>query len=205
MLAAGKLPEINRLVERLQADGLIIHVNPLQEWFQPEGDRLRKAPIDTVKEVLEQVPYPIIVKEVGQGIGIKSLKTLLELPLLAVEFAAFGGTNFAKLELMRSSDAQKELFEPLSKVGEVAGDMTDFVNRIAAEGNVKTKSLIISGGIETFLDGYYLIRKSSMPAIYGQASAFLKHARGEYSDLQSWVRSQIKGLEMAYAYLHIRE
>jgi isopentenyl-diphosphate delta-isomerase len=66
------------------------------------------------------------------------------------------------------------------------------------------KNLIISGGIQDFLDGYYLIKKSTIPAVYGQASGFLKHARGDYKDLQTFVAAQIHGLELATSFLHLR-
>jgi len=204
-LEKKELAKINRLIERLTADGLIIHVNPLQEWFQPEGDRLKRAPIDCISELIHKVDYPVIVKEVGQGMGYASLKALLELPLQAVEFAAFGGTNFAKLELMRSPETKRQLFEPLSKVGHDAFQMTDLINQVVEEGNVNTKQLIISGGIKTFLDGYYLIQKAKMPAIYGQASGFLKHAREDYEQLHEYVSYQVKGLQLAYSYLRINQ
>ena len=63
------------------------------------------------------------------------------------------------------------------------------------------KELIISGGIKNFLDGYYLVRKSSLPAIYGMASTFLKYAREDYAQLKRVCAFPGKGLEMAYAYL----
>ena len=195
---------INHLIEKLRADGLVIHVNPLQEWFQPEGDRLKKSPLETIITILEKVKYPLIVKEVGQGMGYHSLRALLELPLEAVEFAAFGGTNFAKLELMRSTGPVTELFEPLTRVGHDAFDMVDLVNLIASEGKVKCKSLIISGGIKNYLDGYYLTQKSVLPSIYGQASGFLKYARESYEELREYVEFQVKGLELAYTYLRLR-
>lgn len=205
LLDSQQTGKIDRLVDRLQADGLIIHVNPLQEWFQPEGDRLKRSPYDTVKGLLDKVSYPLIVKEVGQGMGYQSLKALLELPLLAVEFGAFGGTNFARLELMRHPGTNTSLFEPLTRVGHDATQMTMMANRIKEEGQVRTKHLVISGGIKTFLDGYYLTGKSAMPAVYGQASGFLKYARESYDQLREYVTQQVKGLEMAYAYLKIRE
>jgi len=204
MLRKGDLSPVHRLISRLRADGLIIHVNPMQEWFQPEGDKLYHPPLETISRLLYETDYPVIVKEVGQGMGPDSLRALLALPLLAVEFAAFGGTNFAQLELMRRPHHQKELFEPLVHIGVDAYEMNQLVNQIVEEGEVKTSSVIISGGIENYLDGYYLIQRSRLPAIYGQASAFLKHAQGDYDELQSWVASQIKGLEMAYAYLKVR-
>ena len=53
-------------------------------------------------------------------------------------------------------------------------------------------------------DGYYLVKRSSLPAVYGMASGFLKHARKDYESLQEFVRTQVRGLEMAYAYLSLR-
>lgn len=206
-----ELVELNRidkaadLVKRLRADGLIIHVNPMQEWFQPEGDILAKAPLETVSRFLDRFPHPVIVKEVGQGMGPESLRQLFQLPLQAIEFGAFGGTNFARLELLRDEKGSEAMYEPLSRIGEDAFDMIGYVNDLVADGSAVCREVIISGGIRDFLDGYYLIRKSKLPALYGMASTFLKHARGEYEDLREFVHSQIKGLEMAYTYLTLRE
>ncbi len=196
----------NDLVKRLRADGLIIHVNPLQEWFQPEGDRLQHAPLHTIQKFLEKAEFPVIVKEVGQGMGPQSLLQLMKLPLAAVEFASFGGTNFARMEMKRNPDTDAaSLFSPLTTVGVDAGDMLDAVNSlIGSEKDILCKEVIISGGIKSFLDGFYYVRKSKLPAVYGQASSFLKFAREDYSSLQQYIKNQIKGLEMAYAYLQIR-
>lgn len=193
------------LVERLRADGLIIHVNPMQEWFQPEGDILSSPPLDTIRRFLHAFPYPLIVKEVGQGMGPESLRELLKLPLQAIEFAAFGGTNFARVELLRDESSNQHLFKPLSMTGEDAGSMVDYLNEITAEIKPACGEVIISGGIRDFLDGYYLVKKSALPAIYGMASSFLKYAREDYNHLRDFVFAQVKGLEMAYSYLTLRE
>ena len=203
----NQVEPIKELVKRLRADGLIIHVNPIQEWFQPEGDKLEKPPVETITRLLEKVDFKVIVKEVGQGMGPASLRLLLKLPLAAIEFAAYGGTNFAKVELMRSDSVSRQLFEPFAAIGEDAYSMTDYINRIVEEESDKIlcKEIIISGGIRHFLDGYYLIRKSKLPAIYGQASAFLKYANSSYEELRKYIQLQIKGLQFAYAFLNIRE
>merc|ERR1712046_179264 len=53
------------LLDKLKADGLIIHVNPFQEWLQPEGDKFLYPPIDTIKRIIDLFPsLKIIVKEV---------------------------------------------------------------------------------------------------------------------------------------------
>jgi len=198
--------KINRMIADLEADGIIIHVNPLQEILQPEGDRLRYQPIDTITEFLNHIDYPVIVKEVGQGMGPESLSRLAALPLQAIEFAAYGGTNFARLELARSDPQRQEMLEPISFVGNDAAEMLETINQLVISNfDIKVKELIISGGLKTFLDGYYFIKKSRLPAIYGQASQFLKYARDDYETLRQFVEYQIRGLEIAYSYLTINE
>jgi isopentenyl-diphosphate Delta-isomerase len=200
-----KTDKIVELVKRLRANGLIIHVNPLQEWFQPEGDRLKYPPVETIKRLLDKLDLPIIVKEVGQGMGPESLRELLKLPLAAIEFAAFGGTNFSELERLRISPTLKDIYEPLANIGADASQMLNTVNEIVSyEKNILCNQLIISGGIQSFLDGYYFIMKSKLPAIYGQASSFLRFATEDYDILHSYISAQLKGLEMAYAYLKIK-
>jgi isopentenyl-diphosphate delta-isomerase len=177
----------------------------LQEWFQIEGDKLQYPPIETIKKFIDKTDIPLIVKEVGQGFGPGSISALLKLPLAAIEFGAFGGTNFSKLELIRNSSQFKEIYEPFTKVGADASQMLDAVNSIVnSEKITGCNQIIISGGINSFLDGYYLLQKSLLPAIYGQASSMLKFAEEDYSHLQSYVSHQIKGLELAYAYLRIK-
>jgi len=206
LISTGQTNKISKLIEKLKADGLIIHVNPIQEFCQPEGDRFQKAPIDTIKNLLELADYPLIVKEVGQGMGPQSLKALMQLPLEAIEFAAYGGTNFAMVELIRSEKTPKEIYKPLTYVGQGAEDMVDSVNLILeTEKDIKCNQLIVSGGISNFLDGYYLINKSKLPAIYGQASAFLRHAMWEYGELKDYIEHQVNGLRLAKAYLTIKE
>ena len=197
--------KIIRLVERLRADGLFIHVNPVQEWLQPEGDIIERPPLETIAEFVSNVDFPVAVKEVGQGIGPESLLGLLKLPLQAIEFAAFGGTNFAKVELLRSDETRQQLLEPLSKIGNDAYSMLMHINEFAdKESDVRVKEIIISGGIKTFIDGYYLIKKSRINAIYGQASTFLKHAKESYEQLKSFVGYQLNGLAFANTYLKVK-
>ncbi len=207
LIERKELWRIETMIEKLDADGLIIHVNPFQEWLQPEGDRFLKPPLETIEMVLDHVgSLPIIVKEVGQGMGRESLKALLQMPLAAIDFAANGGTNFSKLELLRADQSRRMVYEPLALVGHSAEEMVMMTNQLMEElgDKLACRQIIISGGVRDFLDGYYLMGKSKLPAIYGQASGFLKHARGDYSLLQEYVIAQIRGLELAQAFLQIR-
>ncbi len=199
-----QLEVIKGLINKLDADGLIIHINPLQEWLQPEGDRYFISPIDLISDVLN-LGVKIIVKEVGQGMGPESLKSLLELPIEALEFGAHGGTNFSKLELLRSDVDKYQNLAPLFQVGHSAEEMVNFTNEILHRSNhISCNQLIISGGIKNFLDGYYLINKSKFNAIYAQASAFLKPALESYEALQSFIETQINGYTAAYQFLSVK-
>jgi len=205
-IANNSLDKVRDMVHRLEADGLIIHVNPLQEWLQPEGDRVINPPIDTIKRLLDAFDFKLIVKEVGQGMGPKSLRALFQLPLAAVDFAAFGGTNFAKLELLRGSETNMQLYKEVAGLGHDASTMVDMTNQILQQLGNKAlcQEVIISGGVQSFLDGYYLMGKLNCNSIYGQGAAFLKHARGSYGELREFVEGQIKGLELANAFLEVK-
>jgi len=199
--------KIEWMQDKLQADGLVVHVNPIQEWLQPEGDRFKRPPIEIITQLLETVSIPIVVKEVGQGMGPESLQALLKLPLLAIELAAFGGTNFGQLELLRSNNAVKaETLKPLCQVGHSALNMIATVNQLMDTLNAQLKchKIIISGGINTFLDGHYFMNSLRCWSIYGQASAFLKYALLGQRELNQFIQAQISGLKMARTFLRIR-
>jgi isopentenyl-diphosphate delta-isomerase len=203
MLVNKQAGQIEELVESLQADGIIIHINPLQEAFQPEGDRLTHAPIDLIEWFLSETNLKIIVKEVGQGMGPQSLTRLLSLPLEAIEFGAFGGTNFSLLELQRQSLLNDTLMN-FTNVGHTAYNMTLMTNQIVKElHHTQCNQLIISGGISSILDGYFLTRISQVPAIVGMGAAFLQHATGSYEQLREYVLQLEKGWMLANQYLTI--
>lgn len=205
LLTDGKQQAIIDLVNRLETDGLIVHVNPMQEWLQPEGDRFTQSPLDTIKQLLDKTDLKLIVKEVGQGFGPESMKELLKLPLTAIDFAAHGGTNFAQLEMLRSSEASQETYRELANMGHDATEMVHYLNQGIKElDEVLTQEIIVSGGIRSFLDGYYNIEKVEMNAVYGQASALLKRAQHGYDTLAEYLTSQMEGLKLAYSYLRLK-
>ena len=202
LLFDNQLYKIEALLDKIKADGLIIHINPMQEFFQPEGDVLRNPPIVIIEELLKVADYKIIIKEVGQGMGKESLKALLKLPLAAIDFGAFGGTNFSKLELLRNNKSLIKSIGGLAQVGQTAEEMTNDMNCLFEEfPEARNMEVIISGGIKTFLDGYYLINKIKFKAVYGQGSTFLAYAMEDYETLKSFFNFQLKGLQMANAFL----
>lgn len=206
LLKKGAADKAEELVHKLQADGLFIHVNPLQEWLQPEGDKIERPPLETIEQFMELTNLKVIVKEVGQGMGPASLKALLQMPIAAIDLAAHGGTNFSKVELLRSTEGHQKLYNGIATQGHTATEMVDMLNSLMDQlgDEVKCHEVLISGGVKSFLDGYYLMGKLNCNSVYGQGSAFLKHAQGDYKELQAFVKDQIEGLKLAQAYLTIR-
>jgi isopentenyl-diphosphate Delta-isomerase len=199
--------KIESMIHALKADGLIVHLNPLQEWFQPEGDVIKRPALETLQELLEKVKVPVMVKEVGQGMGPRSLKALLEMPLVAIDFAAFGGTNFSYLELLRqgTNELGQEMshFEDLACVGHDAQSMVKFFRKIQSENGHRDQLslVIVSGGIGSFLEGYRLTQELKRPAVYAYAKRFLDAASQGETLLRRFVEQEIHGLAVASEFL----
>jgi isopentenyl-diphosphate delta-isomerase len=179
-LVLGKqTKKITELINKLECDGLIIHINPLQEWVQAEGDRLTLAPIETLKRFFDHFhSHPVIVKEVGQGFGPASLKAMRELPLLAIDLAGSGGTNFTKLEAMRKGQQTS-----LQTVGHSCNEMLDWLQHLA---NPHHQATIISGGVKTATDAHYFTQKVSGVALIAQGAQLLAPALAGAQALQDY-------------------
>jgi isopentenyl-diphosphate Delta-isomerase len=88
-----------RLVELLDADGLSVHLNPLQEAVQPEGDAAFAGVLEGIARVVERLaPRPVVVKEVGFGLSGRDVAALRDAGAAAVDVAGAGGTNWALVE-----------------------------------------------------------------------------------------------------------
>lgn len=203
LFATNTQNKILELLKSLSVDGLIMHINPMQEWFQPEGDRFLVSPFETLlklKELLAPTSYKLIVKEVGQGFGPKSLEALVKLEVDAIELAGFGGTNFSKLEVLRDKDSLKKQNQALVNVGHTPLEMIQVLNQLSKI-NHKMPEIIISGGVKDYLDAYYLNSLSFANSVCGMAKNFLSVSEN-YDDLRTYVESQIEGYKMAAKFLN---
>jgi isopentenyl-diphosphate delta-isomerase len=192
--------KISKMLTSLKADGLFVHVNPLQELLQPEGDIYKKPPVDTIEELCELLDFPIMVKEVGQGMGPKSLHALLNTKISGIEFGALGGTNFSMIEMLRDQQGAMNHMQEWAAIGHSAEEMIDFINNLDAS-LLKEKEIIISGGLSP-LNGYLMLNKIKYPAIIGMAYAFLRSANGPYQNLKTSVEFMKKSFQMAHQFLH---
>jgi isopentenyl-diphosphate delta-isomerase len=97
--------ECRRAVEMIEADGLILHFNALQEAVQPEGNTNFKGLLNRIEQVCKQVGVPVIAKEVGNGIGARAAVRLVEAGVWGIDVAGAGGTSWSEVERFRQTDA----------------------------------------------------------------------------------------------------
>lgn len=93
-----------RAVDALEADAIFIHLNPLQELAQPEGDRDWRGVEAAIAAAVEQLDCPVMVKEVGAGMSASVAGRLKALGVSCVDVAGLGGTNWTRIETLRRED-----------------------------------------------------------------------------------------------------
>lgn len=93
-----------RVVDILQADALILHLNPLQECIQPNGDTNFKGLLSKIEQLCRQIDIPVIAKEVGNGISGTMAQKLIAVGVQAIDVAGAGGTSWAKVESERAEN-----------------------------------------------------------------------------------------------------
>jgi isopentenyl-diphosphate Delta-isomerase len=137
-----------RAVELLEADALILHLNPLQECIQPQGDTNFKGLLDRIADICAKLPVPVIAKEVGNGISAPMAQQLIAAGVGGIDVAGAGGTSWAKVESERAQTAlQRRLGATFGEWGIPTATCISTVRQIAP-----TMPLIASGGLKNGLD-----------------------------------------------------
>ncbi len=100
------------VVQVLKADALCLHLNPLQEAIQPEGDTNFSGLQEKIGEIVAGLDVPVIVKEVGAGISAADAELLVEAGVQYIDVAGTGGTSWSRVESERGEDSSLgELFQ----------------------------------------------------------------------------------------------
>lgn len=103
-IGAPQLNLAEKAVEILDADILAIHLNPLQESIQPEGDLDARGYTDLIGKITATVDIPVLAKETGCGISAESAKTLVDAGVDFIDIEGAGGTSWAAVETYRAED-----------------------------------------------------------------------------------------------------
>mgnify|MGYP001770726264 CR=1 FL=1 len=181
-------------VDMVRADALAIHLNPLQEAIQPEGDPKYRGVLGAIAEVVEKVGVPVIVKEVGSGISREVAALLASVGVKGFDVAGVGGTSWARIESIRSS-RYGEVGK--ARLGEAFRDWGIPTAASIMEVRSVTDGLVIaSGGIRSGID----VAKSI--AIGADAAALALPAlralaEGGREGLKSLIKSMADELRLA--------
>jgi isopentenyl-diphosphate delta-isomerase len=92
------VPDLVKALDRVGANALAVHTNPLQEAIQHGGDTDFSGSISRLRDIAGSIGYPVILKEVGHGIGAAAAAELVDCPIAAVDVAGAGGTSWARVE-----------------------------------------------------------------------------------------------------------
>ena len=164
------LEECLRVVDILEADALILHLNPLQECIQPHGDTKFKGLLQKIEQLCQQIDIPVIAKEVGNGISAKMAAKLIDAGINAIDVAGAGGTSWAKVESQRAeNNLQRRLGRTFADWGISTADCI-----VQIREDNQDLPLIASGGLR---DGMEVAKAIALGAdLAGLAFPFLQAA-----------------------------
>jgi len=184
------LEECQRAVDMLEADGLFLHINALQECLQPEGNTDFSNLLSKIELITSRLSVPVIAKEVGCGIDKQTAKKLINVGVRGIDVAGLGGTSWAAVEMYRQTDPlQKELCQsfrswglPTAKALEGILDLHEDIVKIS------------SGGLRNGLD---LAKSIAMGAnLGGFATRFIHAANEGYQSLHNSIKLILKELKV---------
>lgn len=138
---------VRKLIDSIEANALIVHLNPLQELMQPEGDRNFRGVLDGIERLISFSEVPVIVKETGAGISQYTAKRLLNVGVSVIDVAGAGGTSWAKVENFRDSAVH-----PLHEFDDWGIPTAICLQQINALQWERSFDLIASGGIRSASD-----------------------------------------------------
>ena len=137
-----------RIIDLLKADALVLHLNPLQECIQANGDTNFRGLLDKINKVCYKSSVPVIVKEVGNGISGEVAGKLIEAGVSAIDVAGAGGTSWAKVEGERAGNPlQRQLGEAFADWGIPTAECIVDIRK-----HQPTIPLIASGGVRNGIE-----------------------------------------------------
>ncbi|MCD6431412.1 type 2 isopentenyl-diphosphate Delta-isomerase [Candidatus Bathyarchaeota archaeon] len=144
------IKEVERAVAMIEADAIAIHLNPLQEAIQPEGQTNFRGILEKISEIAEEIDKPLIVKETGAGIAAEEAKKLEAVGVNGIDVSGAGGTSFAAVEYYRVK-GPKNSFQ--RKLGDVFWDwgIPTAISVVEVSQSVKIP-VIASGGVRDGVD-----------------------------------------------------
>ncbi len=183
--------ECQRAVKMIQADALILHLNPLQEYFQTQGNLNFSGLLSRIRHLCRELDVPVIAKEVGWGISPHVARELTEAGVSAIDVAGAGGTSWVEVERQLTLDPIKQ---------HIATTFADWgiptaEALVAARNALPHTPLIASGGIRSGLD---VAKSVALGAeLVGVAGPLLTAAHQSLTRLQDTIEQILQELRLA--------
>jgi isopentenyl-diphosphate delta-isomerase len=177
--------EVKKAFEMIRADALALHLNALQEIFQPEGDKNWKGCLKKIEYICKHVDFPIIVKETGAGISKEIAKMIEKANASAIDISGFGGTSWPLIESKRNSELRNSSI--------INWGIPTAISLIECVEAVKIP-IIASGGIRNGIEIAKCMAIGATAA--GIALPFLKPATKNYKAVKNKIEKIVKELKM---------
>jgi isopentenyl-diphosphate Delta-isomerase len=145
------IDKVKKLIDMISADALVVHLNPLQELVQPEGEPRYSGVLRCISDLVKVIGVPVLAKEVGAGISREAALKLSEVGVSAINVAGAGGTSWAGVEKVRAESASDSL---KTRLGELFWDwgIPTALSIIVVRRVLTRLPLIASGGIRNGLE-----------------------------------------------------
>jgi len=168
-----------------------LHLNPLQEALQPEGDTNFRGLLEKIEHICRKLPVPVLVKEVGWGISGQTARMLCDAGVAAIDVAGAGGTSWSQVEMHRMNDPYQ------AGVAEVFRDwgIPTAESILAVRHEIPDMPVIASGGLRNGVDAAKCLALGAN--VCGFAGLFLKAAASSYDDLEKTARMVIQQLRVS--------
>lgn len=182
------IEQCRQAVEMIRADGLILHLNVLQEAVQPEGNRNFKGLTDKIAHVCRQLEVPVVAKEVGSGISGEVALRLKRARVRAIDVAGRGGTSWYAVEARRAAQKGKAVELTFADWGIPTEEAL-----VEVRAAVPEMEVVASGGIRNGLDIAKAIALGANIAAIGQpllapalesAGAVIKYLGGIIAEIK---------------------
>lgn len=184
------LDNVRKIINMVDASALAVHLNALQEFIQPEGDKNFRGVVEGISRLVDKVKIPVIVKETGAGIGAEAARRLIGAGVSAIDVSGAGGTSWSAIETLRQTD--RRIGKSFWNWGIPTAEALIQVNSLPSRKKIK---LISSGGIR---DGVDIAKSIALGAdICAAAQPFLKAldkggVKGLVKEFDIWLE-ELKG------------
>lgn len=138
-------------VDILQADGLYLHLNPLQEAVQPEGNVNFSNLTDKIAAIVDTLSVPVLLKEVGSGLSVADIEQGLQAGVRYFDIAGSGGTSWSRIEYHRRASDSDDLGRTFQDWGTPTPQALNDANAFLRDSN-QSATLIASGGVRNGID-----------------------------------------------------